>query len=75
MSKIKRVTFGALLLLLSAVVIVFMLENSQSSELVFLGWSTPPLPVAVYIVAALLLGGVVGPAIGWVVRSGKKARG
>jgi len=74
-SKIKRVTFGALLLLLSAVVIVFMLENSQSSELVFLGWSTPPLPVAVYIVAALLLGGVVGSAIGWVVRSGKNARG
>lgn len=75
MSSVKRVTALTSVLLLVALVIVFILENNQPATLTFFGWSTPQLPLAAYIVMALLLGGVAGPVLSWIVGTSGKRRG
>ncbi len=56
LSGIKRfiIVFG--LLLVGALVLVFVLQNSQQSQFQFLLWSTPELPFSVVLVAAFMLG-------------------
>ena len=41
--------------------IVFILENQQRVSLVFLGWSSPELYLAIPVIVALLLGMSIGP--------------
>lgn len=63
MRSIKRVVLGALLLVLALLFIAFVLENHQSTSLQLFGWSTPQLPMAVYIILALLVGMAIGPLL------------
>lgn len=72
----RRVGLIVLVLCVAITSIVFVLENQQESTLFFLGWSTPSLPVSLYVVVSLLLGMVFGPLMAIVVRSvaGKKKR-
>lgn len=74
MRNVKRVTLGTLMLVLVLMVIAFVLENGQPMSLLFFGWSTPQLPVAVYITLALLLGMMIGPVLGWFVAQRMKRR-
>ncbi|MDH1528571.1 lipopolysaccharide assembly protein LapA domain-containing protein [Pseudomonas mosselii] len=64
MRNLKRALAALFVLLLAAVVLFFVLENQQAVSLVIFGWSTPAIPVAVLVIAALLLGLVVGPLLG-----------
>lgn len=64
MRNLKRVVVVLLVLFLAAVVMFFVLENQQEVSLVLFGWSAPALPVAVPVLAALLVGLTVGPLLG-----------
>ena len=65
MRNLKRVLLAVFVLLLILAILAFVLENQQSVSLLFLGWSGPQLPVSVLIVAALRIGMVIGPILGW----------
>jgi uncharacterized integral membrane protein len=67
MFKLKRVLLAVSVLLVALVVVVFVLENRQPVPLTLLGWSGPPLPIAVIAVGALLTGMLMGPLLGWFV--------
>lgn len=76
MRNLKRVLGVFFVLLLAAAVLLFVLENQQAVSLVMFGWSAPSMPVAVLVLAALVLGLAVGPLLGGyvLVRSKLKAR-
>lgn len=74
MRNVKRVILAVVILLVVLATVVFVLENQQPVALVFLGWSTPPLSVAVPVILALLLGMVIGPVLGWIVSLRKKSK-
>ena len=61
MHNLKRMLFALLLLAIAAVVVFFVFENQQSVALVLFGWSAPAIPLAIPVLAALLLGLGVGP--------------
>ncbi|MGC6369540.1 LapA family protein [Pseudomonas sp. K2I15] len=65
MRNIRSVLLVIFAVLLILVTLTFVLENQESVSLTFLGWSGPELPVSVFIVAALLIGMVIGPAFSW----------
>ncbi|KAF1056552.1 MAG: Lipopolysaccharide assembly protein A [Pseudomonas delhiensis] len=60
MPRVKRFLIVLAALVLVAVVIVFVLENSQSTHLAFLGWHTPELPLVLFVTLAFILGGIIG---------------
>lgn len=64
MRGVKR--FLAVLMLVVVVLMIFgfVLENQQAISLSFLGFSTAQMPVAVYIVLALIGGMMIGPLLG-----------
>ncbi|QXH55428.1 lipopolysaccharide assembly protein LapA domain-containing protein [Pseudomonas maumuensis] len=64
MRNLKRTLVGLFVLLLAAVVLFFVLENQQAVSLVMFGWSAPAMPVAVPVLAALIIGLAVGPLLG-----------
>lgn len=64
MRHLKRILLGLILLLVAAATLVFVLENRQVATLVLFGWTTPQLPMAVFISAALLLGLLASPLLG-----------
>ncbi len=68
MRGIKRVVAVFSTLVVVLVVLAFVLENQQSVSLSFLGLSTEQLPVSIYVVVALILGMLVGPVLGAVIR-------
>jgi len=76
MRNLKRALAALFVLLLAAVVLFFVLENQQAVALVLFGWSTPEVPVAVPVLAALVVGLAVGPLLGayGVQRSKRKIR-
>lgn len=63
MRGIKRVFLVLAVLAVALVVLAFVLENQQGVSLSFLGWTTLQLPVSVYVVAALIVGLMVGPLL------------
>jgi len=65
MRSSKRFVVAALALLVVAVVVLFVLENTQPVALSFLGWPAPQLPVSVCVILALLAGMIVGPSLAW----------
>jgi len=67
MRRFKRFALAIVLLLLILLVVVFVLENREPASLVFLGWTFSQLPLAAYVILALLLGMVVGPVLTWLV--------
>ncbi|RWU18313.1 DUF1049 domain-containing protein [Pseudomonas alkylphenolica] len=76
MRNLKRAFVALFILLLAVLVLFFVLENQQSVALVLFGWSAPALPVAVLVLAALIVGLAVGPLLGayGVLRSKRKIR-
>lgn len=65
MRNLKRVLLAVFVLLLILAILAFVLENQQSVTLLFLGWTGPQLPISLVMVAALLIGMVIGPVLGW----------
>lgn len=76
MRNLKRALAALFVLLLAAVVLFFVLENQQAVALNLSGWSAPAVPVAVPVIAALVLGLAVGPLLGGyaVMRSRRRMR-
>jgi len=76
MRNLKRALVALFVLLLAAAVLFFVLENQQAVALVLFGWSAPAMPVAVPVIAALVVGLAVGPLLGayGVQRSKRKIR-
>ncbi|MFJ4391961.1 MULTISPECIES: lipopolysaccharide assembly protein LapA domain-containing protein [Pseudomonas] len=64
MRNLKRALAALFVLLLAAVVLFFVLENQQAVSLVMFGWSAPAVPVAVLVLAALIVGLAIGPLLG-----------
>ncbi|MGL6242070.1 LapA family protein [Pseudomonas sp.] len=73
MRNLKRVLLAVFVLLLVLAILAFVLENQQSVSLLFLGWTGPQLPVSLITVLALLIGMVIGPILGWVLRRTSRA--
>ncbi|WHT79613.1 hypothetical protein [Pseudomonas rhodesiae] len=69
MRGVKRVISVLIAVLAALVVLAFVLENRQGVALTFLGWSTAQMPVAVFVVAALITGMLIRPVFGVMVRS------
>ncbi|MFZ5933387.1 hypothetical protein BGP84_25515 [Pseudomonas putida] len=76
MRNLKRALAALFVLLLAAVVLFFVLENQQPVALMMFGWVAPAMPVAVPVLAALVVGLAVGPLLGayGVQRSKRKIR-
>lgn len=74
MSSVKRAVLVAFALVVIFGTLIFVLENQQPTSLVFLGWSTPELPTSVFFLCALLLGMLIGPAMGFIAYKRKAAR-
>ncbi|MBC3949212.1 MULTISPECIES: lipopolysaccharide assembly protein LapA domain-containing protein [Pseudomonas] len=74
MRMFTRVIAALVALALIVSTIVFILENQQKVSLVFLGWSSPELFLAVPVIIALLAGMLIGPLLGWVVVLRKKRK-
>lgn len=72
MRGIKRVFLVLAVLAVALVVLAFVLENQQGVSLSFLGWTTLQLPVAVYVVAALIVGLLMGPLFCVLAASGRR---
>lgn len=66
-NKIKRLLLAFVFLVLTAAVLLFVLENQGTVGLVFLGFSLPLLPVSALLIAALLVGLLLGPAVSFLV--------
>ncbi|MNJ58025.1 hypothetical protein D3C77_536400 [compost metagenome] len=64
MRNLKRTLVMLFILALAALVLFFVLENQQTVALVMFGWTAPAMPVAVPVLAALLLGLAIGPLLG-----------
>jgi uncharacterized integral membrane protein len=65
MRILVRALLGIVSLAIVAATIIFILENQQPVSLAFLGWSAPPLSLAVPVVLALLAGMLIGPVLSW----------
>lgn len=76
MRNLKRALAALFVLLLAAMVLFFVLENQQAVSLVLFGWTAPAVPVAILVIAALVVGLAVGPLLGayGVLRSKRKIR-
>lgn len=65
MRSFKRLLIIIIALALAASVVFFTLENRTPTQLVFFGWITPELPMALYVMSAFVLGLVIGPLVSW----------
>ncbi|PRA28252.1 LapA family protein [Pseudomonas poae] len=72
MRGVKRVVIVLTLLVVAVVVLGFVLENQQEVSLSFLSFATAQMPVSVFVVVALILGMLVGPLLGVVVRGRRR---
>ena len=72
MRGVKRVALVLIVLIAALAILAFVLENQQDVALAFLGWSTPELPVSVFVTLALIVGMLVGPVLSLLIRSKKR---
>ena len=68
MRGVKRVALVLIVLIAALAILAFVLENQQDVSLAFLGWSTPQLPVSVFVTLALIVGMLVGPFLSLLMR-------
>ncbi|WP_285421047.1 LapA family protein [Pseudomonas sp. efr-133-TYG-23] len=61
MRGVKRVLLVLTVLVVISAVLGFVLENQQGVSLSFLSWTTMQMPVAVFVVIALIVGMLIGP--------------
>ncbi len=64
----RRALLAIILLIVALGVLVFVLENQQVLALSFLGWTTTPIPVSIFIVLSLIVGLLLGPFLGFIFR-------
>jgi uncharacterized integral membrane protein len=64
----RRALLALILLIVALGVLVFVLENQQVLALSFLGWTTPQIPVSIFIALSLLVGLLLGPLLGFIFR-------
>ncbi|QKS82244.1 lipopolysaccharide assembly protein LapA domain-containing protein [Pseudomonas bijieensis] len=74
MRNFKRLALVVAALLVASAVILFVLENTQPVALFFLGWSTPQLPISVFVLLALLAGMMLGPLLAWFVSARRRLK-
>lgn len=74
MGKAARIFLGVILLVLILAVVAFVLENQQGVALSFLGWTSAKLPVAVFVVLALIVGTLIGPFLGVLTKRAGQSR-
>lgn len=72
MSNFRRVIFFVIALLIVFATVTFVLENKQPVSLVFLGWSSPELPLALSLILVLLIGMAIGPLLAFIFAQKKK---
>ncbi|MBX4135805.1 lipopolysaccharide assembly protein LapA domain-containing protein [Pseudomonas sp. S5F11] len=72
MRGVKRVALVVVVLLVAFVVLAFVLENKQSVSLSLLGQASRQLPVSVFVVLALIVGMLIGPLLGMMMRSRRR---
>ncbi len=65
MQSLKRFLIVIIALALAAGVVFFTLENRNLTQLMFFGWQTPELPVALYVLSAFVIGLIIGPLASW----------
>lgn len=68
MRGVKRVVLVLIVLVVALAIVIFALENQQDVVLTFLGMSTPHAPVSVFVTLALIVGMLIGPALGLLAR-------
>ncbi|MEX5626188.1 DUF1049 domain-containing protein [Pseudomonas marginalis] len=76
MHRFKRIILAVVVLFFVFFVLAFVLENQQTASLLFFGWSTVELPISVFVTLSLIVGMMVGPALGLLIgsrRLGRKA--
>lgn len=64
MRGFKRLILVLSILLIVVICLAFVLENQQPVALSFIAWSTPQLPVSLYVMVSLLVGMIVSPVLG-----------
>lgn len=72
MRGVKRVALVVAGLLVAFVVLAFVLENQQSVSLSLLGQTSGQFPVSVFVVLALIVGMLIGPLLGMIMRSRRR---
>ncbi len=72
MRGVKRVALVVVVLLVAFVVLAFVLENQQSVSLSLLGQTSGQFPVSVFVVLALIVGMLIGPLLGMIMRSRRR---
>ncbi len=65
MRNFKRLLIIIIALALAASVIFFTLENRTPTQLVFFGWHTSQLPIALFVLSAFIIGLILGPVTTW----------
>jgi uncharacterized integral membrane protein len=76
MRRFKRIILAVVVLFFVFFVLAFVLENQQTASLLFFCWSTVELPISVFVTLSLIVGMMVGPALGLLIgsrRLGRKA--
>ena len=74
MRNFKRAMLVVFALIVLFGVVVFILENQQPTSLMFMGWRSAEMPASLFFIAALLIGMVIGPVMGFVAYRRKAAR-
>lgn len=74
MRNFKRAMLVVFALIVLFGVVVFILENQQPTSLMFMGWRSAELPASLFFIAALQIGMVIGPVMGFVAYRRKAAR-
>ena len=74
MGRVGRIFLGMILVVFTLAVIAFVLENQQGVALSFLGWTSAEFPVAVFVGLALIVGALIGPILGLLVRLAGRRR-
>ena len=74
MRGVKRVVLVLSVLIVALVVLGFVLENQQAVSVSFLGWSTMQMPTSVFMVLTLIVGMVIGPVLGVLLRVNGRRR-
>ncbi|XAF99684.1 DUF1049 domain-containing protein [Pseudomonas sp. REB1044] len=60
MRAFKKIVTVMMVLLIMIVALLFVLENQQSVVVGMVGWSAPPMPIAVIVLGALIAGLLLG---------------
>ncbi|WP_213876548.1 LapA family protein [Pseudomonas sp. dw_358] len=63
MGKLRKLVLIVVLLVVGITCLVFVLQNQQDVVLNFLTWSSPAIPVSVFVLCGLLLGMLIGPLL------------